>query len=228
MKLIFDIETVGCEFESLDESRREYLLRYAEKEKDEELRTEKVDEAIRYLNLYPFTAKVCTIGMLNTDTSNSLVLYEGEEDEEWKGEDKNVSYKSLPEENLISTFWEYAKKADKVITFNGRNFDIPFLMLRSAILKIKPTRNFLGNRYSNKTHIDLLEKFTFHGMIKKFNLDFYCRSFGLESPKSKGVTGMEVNELYRAGRIKDIAIYCGEDVAATYELYKIWKEYLDL
>lgn len=228
MKLIFDIETVGYEFDSLDESQREYLLRYAEKEKDEDLRTEKVDEAIRYLNLYPFTAKVCAIGMLNSETGNSLVLYEGDENEEWKGEDKNVSYKSLPEENIISTFWDYAKKADSVITFNGRNFDIPFLMLRSAILKIKPTRNFLGNRYGNKSHIDLLEKFTFHGMTKKFNLDFYCRSFGIESPKSKGVTGMEVNELFRAGRIKDIAIYCGEDVAATYELYKIWKSYLDL
>jgi len=228
LKLIIDIETVGYEFENLDESQREYILRYAEKEKNEDLKTEKIDEAIRYLNLYPFTANVCAIGLLNTDTGNSLVLYEGKEGEEWTGEEKRIFYKSLPEEKIISTFWDYAKKADKVISFNGRNFDIPFLMLRSAILKIKPTRNFMGNRYSDKTHIDLLEKFTFQGITKKFNLDFYCRSFGIESPKSKGVTGMDINELYRAGRTKDIAVYCGEDIAATYELYNIWNEYLDI
>lgn len=228
MKIVFDIETVGYEFENLDESRREFILRYAEKEKNEVARTEKIEEAIRYLNLYPFTAKICSIGMLNTQTENSLILFEGEENDEWTGEDKNVSYKSLPEGKILNTFWEYVKKAEKVISFNGRSFDIPFLMMRSAILKIKPTRNFLGSRYSSKYHIDLLEKLTFHGMMKKFNLDFYCRSFGIDSPKSKGITGMEINELYRAGRRNDIAVYCSEDVKATYELYKIWKDYLDL
>ena len=34
---------------------------------------------------------------------------------------------------------------------------------------------------------------------------------------------MEVKELYRAGRMKDIAIYCGADVKATYELLKSTK-----
>ena len=27
------------------------------------------------------------------------------------------------------------------------------------------------------------------GAARKFNLDFYCKSFGIESPKSHGVTG---------------------------------------
>lgn len=228
MSLVFDIETIGIDFESLSESQQEYLLRYAEKESDDSLREEKRAEAIRYTSLYPFTAKVAAIGMLNTETENAFVIFEGEKQDEWHNPEKRVTYKGYSENEMLEFFWDCAAKVDRLITFNGRCFDIPFLMLRSAMLGIKPSHNFLGSRFSNKSHVDLLEEFTFHGLIRKFNLDFYCHSFGIESPKSKGVSGMDVKELYNAGRIKDIAIYCGEDIIATYELFKIWKDYLDI
>ncbi|WKZ68680.1 MAG: ribonuclease H-like domain-containing protein [Melioribacteraceae bacterium] len=229
MQLVFDIETVGCDFNSLPDSQKEYLLRYAEKELDKEIREQKVDEAIRYLSLYPFTAKVIAIGLYHTEMEKALVLYESETDEKNViSDDEHVVYKAQSEDEMLTTFWQYASKVDRFISFNGRNFDIPFLMLRSAIKKIKPSVNFLGNRFDTSKHIDLLEQFTFYGLIKKFNLDFYCKSFGIESPKSKGVTGMDVKQLYEAGRIKEIAVYCGQDIRATFELYKIWDEFLNL
>ena len=228
MKLIFDIETVGYEFNSLSESQQEFLLRYAEKEPDEEKRNKLIDEAIRFTSLYPLTAKVVAIGMLNSETEHSLVLYEGDKVEEWESEDEDVKYISYPEDEILKHFWQYAKKAETVVTFNGRNFDIPFLMIRSAMLKVKPTRNFLKNRYDSKSHVDLLDKMTFHGITKKFNLDFYCKSIGIDSPKSHGVSGMDVKELYNAGKIKEVATYCGHDVKATYKLFKIWDEFLNV
>lgn len=227
MNLVFDIETASFDFDTLTESQQEYILRYAEREKDDSKREEKIEDAIRYLSLYPYTAKIIVIGMLNTETENTLVLYESEEKEEWRSEEKKTIYKSMNEKEMINYFWECVKKVDKVITFNGKNFDIPFVMIRSAILKIKPSINLLKNKYDSSKHIDLLEQLTFFGTTRKFNLDFYCHAFGIESPKSKGVTGMEVKELYKAGRIKDIAIYCGDDVRATYGLYKIWNEFLN-
>lgn len=228
MKLIFDIETVGVDFESLSESQREYLLRYADKERDEELRELKRDEAIRYLSLYPFTAKVAVIAFLNVETEKTVVIYEAEETEEWIADEKGIKYKSASEIEIIKTFWNYAEKSDQLISFNGRQFDIPFLMLRSAMLKVRPSKNFLKNRFESKDHIDLLDKFTFTGLTRKFNLDFYCHAFGLESPKSKGISGMEVKDLYNAGKIKELAIYCADDVRATYDLYKIWNSFLNL
>lgn len=228
MDIVFDIETVGVEFEELSESQQEFILRYAEKEKDEELKQEKTDEAKRFLSLYPFTAHVIAIGMLRTDTESSMVLFESKEEKNWENEEKKIKYAGMTESEMLSKFWEFVAKADRVVTFNGRNFDIPFILIRSAINKIKPTVNLLGSRYSTKVHVDLLEEFTFHGLIRKFNLDFYCHSFGIESPKSHGVTGMEVKELYKAGRIEDIAIYCGDDIRATFELFKIWEEYLNI
>ena len=229
MQLVFDIETVGSDFNSLPDSQKEYLLRYAEKELDREIREQKIDEAIRYLSLYPFTAKVIAIGLYHTEMEKALVLYESANDEKNViSDDEHVVYKAQSENEMLTTFWQYASKVDRFISFNGRNFDIPFLMLRSAIKKIKPSVNFLGNRFDTSKHIDLLEQFTFYGLIKKFNLDFYCKSFGIESPKSKGVTGMDVKQLYEAGRIKEIAVYCGQDIRATFELYKIWDEFLNL
>jgi len=228
MGIVFDIETVGFDLENFSESQQEFLLRYAEKESDSEIKEQKKEDAKRYLSLYPFTAKILSIGMLNTETEGSLVLYDGNNDDEVRVEEKNITYKNLSESEILKLFWNYISKTDKVITFNGRNFDIPFLMLRSAMLEIKPSLNLIHNRYNITHHIDLLDQFTFYGITRKFNLDFYCHAFGLTSPKSKGITGMEIKELYRAGRIKDIAVYCSEDVKATFGLYKIWEEYLNI
>ncbi|MBU0560527.1 MAG: ribonuclease H-like domain-containing protein [Bacteroidetes bacterium] len=228
MKLVFDIETVGFDFEALSESQQEHLLRFAEKEKCEDDKVLKREEAIRYLSLYPFTASVAALAMLNVDTEQVIVFYCGEPSEEWKSEDKLITYKSIDEKELLQKFWSYADKAKQLITFNGRQFDIPFLMFRSAILKVKPTKNFIKNRYDTKSHLDLLDQLTLHGMIRKFNLDFYCHAFGIDSPKSHGVSGMDVKELFNSGRCKEIAIYCADDVKATYKLYKIWNEYLNL
>ena len=228
MGIILDIETVGFELENLAESQQEFLLRYAEKENDEKLKEEKIFEAERYLSLYPYTAKIISIGLLNTESEGSLILYNSSGDEESEIEEKKIKYVGKSEIELLKLFWSYISKTDKVITFNGRNFDIPFLMIRSAMLNVKPSINLIHNRYNIAHHIDLLDQFTFYGISRKFNLDFYCHAFGICSPKSKGISGMEVKELYKAGKVKDIAVYCGDDIKATYELYKIWDEYLNI
>lgn len=227
-RIIFDIETCAYPVESLSESQQEYLLRYSEKETQEDKKSQKRDEAIRYLSLYPLTAKVIAIGIYHVEKEKTFVYYENNEFEEWTNEEKNISFKGLSEKEMIQSFWRIIDYTDQVITFNGRNFDIPFLMLRSAMLKVRPSKNLMGKRFDSSNHIDLLEQFTFYGLTRKFNLDFYCHAFGVESPKSKGISGMEVKNLYEAGRIKDIAVYCAEDVFATSKLYNIWNEYLNL
>ena len=225
-RIVFDIETCAYPFETLSESQQEYLLRYAEKEIDPDKKQEQTDQAIRYTGLYPLTAKCVAIGFHDIDKNKSFVYYESAEAEEWFSEDQQIHYKGLTEVEMLKSFWKIIKVTDQVVTFNGRNFDIPFLMIRSAMLKVKPSKNLIKSRYDKKSHIDLLEQFTFYGLTRKFNLDFYCNAFGIESPKTKEISGMEVKNLYEAGRLRDIAIYCSRDIYATYQLYKIWDEYL--
>ena len=50
-------------------------------------------------------------------------------------------------------------------------FDCPFLMMRSAILGVKPTRNLMPNRYY-MTHIDLLDQLTFMALFADLILIF--------------------------------------------------------
>jgi uncharacterized protein YprB with RNaseH-like and TPR domain len=227
-KVVFDIETCSYPFESLSESQQEYLLRYAEKEADEDTRIQKKEEAIRYLSLYPFTSKIIAIGLYDVNKEKSYVYYESDTPSGLTVEEKKIQYKGLSEPEMIKSFWRICEAADQLISFNGKAFDAPFIMIRSAINKIKPVKNLVSKKYDSSFHLDLLEQFTFNGLVRKFNLDFYCHAFGIESPKSKGVNGMEVKNLYEAGRIKDIAVYCGEDIYATYQLYKIWDEYLNI
>ena len=137
------------------------------------------------------------------------------------------------ETELLAQFWDVAKKYDSVVTFNGRGFDVPFIYLRSALLNVPITKkNWLGYRYAVEPHCDLAEQFTFYsvggqgGAARRFNLDFYCKAFGIESPKSAGVTGNDVTTMMAEGKFREIAEYCLRDVRATVELYKIWKERL--
>ena len=229
MKLVIDIETVAFEFNSLAPSQQEYIFRYPEREPDEKLRKIKKDDAIRYLSLYPYTAKVIVIGMRNVLSGKTLILYEADSEEELIVEEKNTKYMGLSESEMIKFFWEQTRKCEQIITFNGKNFDLPFLMIRSAIHQIKPTRDFVkAVKFRKKSHIDLLDRLTFFGSIRKFNLDFYCKSFGIDSPKGKDISGIDVKELYSAGKIKDIALYCSDDLRATDELFQIWNDYINI
>jgi hypothetical protein len=99
-------------------------------------------------------------------------------------------------------------------------------MLRSAILGVKPTRNLLPYRYGFTEHCDLLEQLTFYNAFRKFNLDFYCRAFGIESPKNHGITGLDLGPLFEAKRFHEIAEYCIGDVKATAELFLKWQSHL--
>ena len=137
------------------------------------------------------------------------------------------------EAELLTEFWELAVRYDTIITFNGRGFDVPFLYMRSAVLNVPISRrDWLGYRYAVEPHCDLLEQLTFYnvsgreGAARRFNLDFYCKAFGLESPKAQGVTGMDVGRMLAEGRNREIAEYCLRDVYATAQLYKIWKDRL--
>ncbi|MDE3066555.1 MAG: ribonuclease H-like domain-containing protein [Verrucomicrobiota bacterium] len=232
--LVFDIETSALPLDHFDEGQREYLFREAERIVDEPARDAKRAEIRQFMSLWPFTSQVVCIAMLNSETARGKVLFTAEDFEPDDAGAGSVQFVPCVDEGeLLTAFWEVAKHYDGVVTFNGRGFDVPFLYLRSAILNVPISKkNWLGYRYATDPHCDLAEQLTFYnvsgrdGAARRFNLDFYCKAFGIESPKSQGVTGMDVKELMAAGKFREIAEYCLRDVRATVELYKIWKERL--
>ena len=218
-RVVIDIETLGFPFESFDEVRQEYLLKFAETDAERE-------EAVQRLSLYPTTAQIIAIGMLNPDTNHGKVIFQAEERIDTFSEEEQVQFVSCSEEEILRQFWNDVTRYDQFVTFNGRGFDCPFLLLRSAILRIKPSRNLMPYRYEPSIHCDLLDQLTFYGATRKFSLDFYCKSFGIESPKSHGITGLDLGRLFGEKRFRDIADYCLGDVTATAELFRRWEENL--
>lgn len=219
-RIIFDIETLGFPLESFDQETQTYLLRFADSE-------EKIEDVKKNLNLHPLTAQVLCIALLNPDTNKGKVFYQSEVNEEYFSADKQCHFISGNEEFILQRFWEVIPKYEQFITFNGRGFDCPFLMLRSAKLGVQTSRNLMPYRYDSEIHCDLLDQLTFYQVTRRFSLDFYCKSFGIESPKTNGITGLDMRKLIDAKRFRDIAEYCFGDVLATAELHKRWKEYLN-
>jgi DNA polymerase elongation subunit (family B) len=232
-RLVFDIETSALPLGTFDEAQLEYLFRDAEKIEDETLRLERRSEIERLFNLWPLTARVVCIAMLNADTSRGQVLFTAEDYEESGAEAGPVEFVAcMDETELLTAFWDVAKHYESVVTFNGRGFDVPFLYMRSALLNVPISRkDWLGYRFQCDPHCDLADQLTFYGgsregAARRFNLDFYCKAFGIESPKSHGITGMDVNQLLAERRYLEIAEYCLRDVQATVLLYHIWRERL--
>jgi DNA polymerase elongation subunit (family B) len=233
-RLVFDIETSALPLEGFDEAQQEYLFRELEKLEDEAARATRRAEILRQFNLWPFTAQVVCVAMLNVDSLRGQVLFTAEDFETNAQEGGPVEFvPCMDETELLTAFWDVAKHYDEIVTFNGRGFDVPFLYLRSALLNVLISKkNWLGYRFATEPHCDLAEQFTFYGVsgregaARRFNLDFYCKAFGIDSPKSHGVTGMDVNALLAEGKYREIAEYCLRDVRATVELYRVWKERL--
>src|SRR4051812_13879848 len=216
-KLVIDIETVGTPWEEHDSYVREYLMKG--------LTEEGAEEARRAGGLSPFRGKIVAIGVIRLDDLRSCALYEVPGQTELRTEKNgNRTWISGTEKQILEKFWEFFDSDSRFISFNGRQFDGPFLMIRSAINGVVPKRDLVGYRYGFHPNCDLREALNFFGTTNarqfKFNLDLACKVFGVETSKGEGLDGRSVETWYRAGRHREIADYCLDDVRATCELYE--------
>lgn len=221
-KLVFDIETVGFDFESQDEGSKEYLLRYAQSPEEEKAAKEG-------MGFSPLTGQIVAIGAYNPESKKGAVYYQAPETALQERKEDEIQYVPVSDEKtLLERFWDAAAHYQQFITFNGRAFDAPFMAIRSAINGIRPTRNLMPNRYYDD-HIDLYDRLSFFGAVRRtMNLDMFCKAFGITSPKSDGVTGYEVAGLFAAKKYDDIATYCMGDVFATARLFEYWNDYINI
>ncbi|MFA4830084.1 MAG: ribonuclease H-like domain-containing protein [Thermodesulfovibrionales bacterium] len=218
-RIIFDIETAGKDFDALDKGTQEYLLKWAESE-------EEIKDVKESLSFYPLTAEIITIGMLNPETDKGAVYFQAPQTAIAPFEENGIRFETGSEKEILERFWNTVKRYKEIITFNGRGFDCPFILVRSAVHKIKPTKDLMPNRY-NGSHIDLLDQLTFYGASRRrFSLDMWCKTFGIKSPKEDGITGYDIKDLFANKRYTDIARYCFGDIKATKELFSYWENYI--
>ncbi|MEK7538279.1 MAG: ribonuclease H-like domain-containing protein [Patescibacteria group bacterium] len=234
--LIFDIETVGEDFDALDSATQDVLTKWIKKESGAPEHQDEYERALQDLKdglgFSPLTGQIVAIGVLDDERDKGAVYFDTNGKKMPDREEAGMKFKAMGEREMLENFWRGVAEYDAFVSFNGRGFDVPFLMVRSAIYGIRPSKDLMSNRYVGSQdfgakHIDLLDQLSFYGAVRrKGGLHLWCRAFGIESPKASGVTGDDVKRLFTGGHFEDIAKYNAGDLRATRELYHRWKNYL--
>jgi predicted PolB exonuclease-like 3'-5' exonuclease len=139
----------------------------------------------------------------------------------WGGEQyqlESLTLLSGAEPDLLRQFWKLAEGM-KLVSFNGRHFDLPVLESRSLRHGLALPWYFADGsvRGDASLHMDLLQ-FLSNGEPKnRARLHDYCKLVGL--PGKMGMDGSRVAELVRENRTAELAAYCATDVLQTLGLF---------
>ena len=125
----------------------------------------------------------------------------------------------VDERTLLQAFWILASQAEVVVSYNGRNFDVPFLVTRSLLHGVPARVDLLGKPYELRPHLDLYRLLQPGRALGPAGLDVLCWALGLESPKG-ALDGSQVAPTYARGDIEAIAAYNRGDVLATVGVYQ--------
>lgn len=134
------------------------------------------------------------------------------------------------EEQIVQLFFKRLDKLNKkteLISYNGKDFDIPVLIARAMKYNIsapafhQPSTSYhdttyIGGKFYGRLHIDLVNSIWDFANIKT-SLDDLCVMLNL--PGKVDVAGDRVLELYLNGQHTIIANYCDFDVLNTYLVY---------
>jgi len=233
--LVFDIETIGKNYDDFDENDRAYFKQWAERDAGDEEQIERELEKIKKgLPFSPLWGEIVAIAMRDGDGMGAVYFrIDGPKKKKIDDfEEGGIKYRVGSEKEILEKFWEAARNYMTFVTFNGRGFDAPFLMIRSAVHGLCPSRNLMPPRYMSQQkygpqHIDLADQLSFYGSIKRSSLHFATKAFSIQSPKEGGMSGEEVPKAFREGRYEEIARYCMDDVLATKKLFEYWDQYLN-
>lgn len=192
-----DCETIGTPTDAVSE-----MAQRSGKEADR--------DPERFAALSPWLAEVVCIGVRIVDKA-------GRED------GAAVSGKHVRNEpELLEWSNRLFERSTKLVTYNGRGFDVPLILNRMARHHIQPCplliRAAKEPRYRTEVHTDLMDLVTNFGAAKRPSLREVCLGLGMMDPKAGG-DGGEVKELYRQRKFDELAAYCLGDVAALEEAY---------
>lgn len=224
---VLDIET----FASLD--NLEYAdYRYLKTRGREEISDEDLEKR---LALNPYTLSVISAAVAHIEDEriqSATVYYATRSGEDWVEEGPCViSYipvlcprlpKDLPEgeQLLLEQLWQELEGAELLVTYNGRNFDLPVLRLRSMIHGL-PIPETIANPRSFRfidAHLDLADFLSCQNPEYRYTLEFVCRKFGIDLRKTT-MDGARVHDAFLSGQYLDIARYNVQDTLATAQLY---------
>ena len=131
-----------------------------------------------------------------------------------------------PERDLVDGFFRFFERhKPRLVSFNGRGFDLPVLKYRAMAHGIAAPYlysagdkwNSYTARYASDWHCDLLEVLSDFGASARIKLNEVCAVMGF--PGKFGVDGGKVAEMIDSGQVAAVRDYCETDVLNTYLVY---------
>lgn len=214
--LVFDIETVPAyERRELPPTVAETLSGYA---------TRKDMETGAVMGMSPFFGKVVSLAIGEGEAIDDDVTVLAVPPDDQPLVDVPPWLRPMREADLLRAFWALASRAETVVSFNGRGFDVPFLVTRSLIHGIPARVDLMSQRFALRPHLDLWEILGSRGNGPS-KLDVVCWALGIESPKET-MDGSMVAPAYARGEIVEIATYNAHDVRATSAVYRRVRDHI--
>jgi predicted PolB exonuclease-like 3'-5' exonuclease len=126
------------------------------------------------------------------------------------------------EAGMLATFADLVEaRRPQLISWNGRGFDLPVLVLRSLRQGLAWPWYYGEGEYRNRrsevAHLDLGDALADHGAARMTSLDGASRLIGL--PGKDGVDGSQVEGMFEAGQLEALDRYCLCDVTQTAFLF---------
>jgi predicted PolB exonuclease-like 3'-5' exonuclease len=123
---------------------------------------------------------------------------------------------------IVRKYWQGVARYPraKLVTFNGRSFDLPLLEVAAFRYGCGGRSYYQSsrNRYGGN-HLDLLDWLSNYGAVRQagFKLDVFAKILG--KPGKMAVTGDQVYALHCAGKVQEINDYCMFDTLDTYFVF---------
>lgn len=126
--------------------------------------------------------------------------------------------------HIVEQFWKgvghYRRTYQdtfKLVTFNGRGFDLPLLEMAAFRYGVQAREHFQASRKRDDGHLDLMCWLTNNAFRLSGGLDLLSKLLG--KPGKMTVKGSMVYQLYAAGKLQEINDYCLFDTLDTYFVF---------
>lgn len=224
MYMVLDIETASDLSDENYTSWKSSALvdkRLVDPIKIEKAKNESTDK----FALSPLSGKVI-LAMVLTDNPDALG-----DTVKILGKDCSITtFNDNSEPKLLCDLFDHIEAAfdngQVLVTYNGRTFDLPFLMKRAVIQEVsRPTHlpyKELIAKYNSYNHIDLFQVLNDYGQYS--SLSEWAYRIGASNDLTSD--GAKVATWYKMGEMSKIVDHCKEDVIKTYLLLQAVKGWI--
>ena len=211
MALIIDIETISW---FKDEEHKKFVVeeRQDSRLKNPDLIAENHKKIIANAALSAYTGQVSVIGMKHTGMNETFIYTLGYTDP------LDGFVNGFPtERELLMAVWASIAKAidngERVVTFNGKGFDLPYLFIRSLINNVSAGLDYMNliHPYNHDSHLDIKALFE-KGSLKEI-------AYVLDCQTDNETDGSELPELWKVDPAK-VVEKCKSDLVQTEKLYE--------